>query len=320
MMCAGKSTKRMIFLCLALALGFAPLCGATAARGAAVLPGERLHLRMVAPVENSSGFRVWGGKYYPGDVLAEKMTDYFYRRMKEIPLIEVSRVEGSWPAAWRTDGFSPLDMIVRINLEDFRFKKTDTLGSKVKWDVFLHMYVYNGATKEQVFDSVIEERDERLYPLYNDTLETGPVYWEQFAKSPYWPAICRALDLALDEVVDGYNGYRVVGRIAAKAERVDGSLSVPKKERDKLWHITLGRNDSVRMNDVLIVTRASSVRTIAPETPEMHFPQVVGRVKVIFLKGEDAVVRVVKESKEGPIQLGDAVSIPLAPPRNRSYF
>ena len=40
----------------------------------------------------------------------------------------------------------------------------------------------------------------------------------------------------------------------------------------------------------------------------MHFPQVVGRVKVIFLKGNDAVVRVIKESTDGPIQLGDAIS------------
>ena len=315
-----KATKRDKNLFFALALCLAFFGTVSAAHAIALEPGERFYLRLATPVENNSGFRVWGSKYYPGDVLAEKMTDYFYKRLKEIPRIEASRVDGEMPTTWRTKGFSPYDMIVRINLEDFRYKKTDTLGSKVRWDVFLHMYVYNGATKELVFDSVIEEKDERVYPLYNDTLEVGPIYWEQFAKSPYWPAICKALDMALDEVVEGYNGYRVVGQIVAKAERVDGSLSVPKKERDKMWHITLGRNDTVKMNDVLIVTRASSVRTIDPERPEMHFPQVVGRVKVIFLKGEDAVVRVIKESKDGPIQLGDAISIPLMPPRNRDYF
>jgi hypothetical protein len=53
------------------------------------------------------------------------------------------------------------------------------------------------------------------------------------------------------------------------------------------------------------------VRTIAPETPEMHFPQVVGRVRVIFVKGRDGVVEIIKESKSSPIQLGDALSASL---------
>lgn len=317
---AIKPTKKAAFLCLALTLGFSLLCGPPAARAAALLPGERLHLRLASPVANNSDFRVWGSKYDPGDILSEKMTDYVYRRMRELPLIDVSRVDGTREASLTAKGLSPRDMVVRVNLEDFRYGKTDTLGSRVKWDVSLHMYVYNGATKEPVFDSVIRERDWRLYPLYDDMLETGPIYWERFAKTPHWSAICRALDIALREVVDGYNGYRVVGRIAARAERVDGSLSVPKKEQDRIWHITLGRKDGVRKNDVLSVTRASSVRTITPESPEMHFPQVVGRVKVIFVKGEDAVVIVVEESKDGPIQLGDAVSIPLRRGASGNYF
>jgi hypothetical protein len=53
------------------------------------------------------------------------------------------------------------------------------------------------------------------------------------------------------------------------------------------------------------------VRTIAPETPEMHFPQIVARVRVIFVKDRDAVVVIIKESAEGPVQLGDSVSEPL---------
>lgn len=315
-----RTKGRLNIAGIALAVCLALFVRLPEAGAAALLSGERAGLHLVSPVENNSGFRVWGSKYYPGDVLDEKMTEYFYSRLREIHRVDASLVPGGMQAVRRASGFSPNDVIVRINLEDFRYKKTDTLGSKVQWDIFLHAYVYNASTKELLFDSVIEEKDVRVYPLYNNTLETGPIYWEQFAKSPYWPAIRKALDMAFDEIADGYNGYRAVGQIAAKAERVDGSLSVPKKDQDKLWHITLGRADAVRMDDVLIVTRASAVRTISPETPELHFPQVVGRVKVIFVKGGDAVVRVIKESKDGPIQLGDAVSISLTEPRGRSYF
>ena len=291
-----------------------------AAHAIAIEPGERLHLRLVTPIENNSGFSVWESRYYPGDVLSEKMSDYVFRNMRGIHRVDASRLISFNPNSWETAGFSDNDMVLRINLEEFYYKKKDTFGSKVFWDVTLHTYVYNGATRELMFDSIVRERDERLYPLYQDFLETGPIYWEVFEKSPYWPAIRSALDDALAEVVEGYNGYRVVGQIVAKAERVDGSLSVPKKSQDKLYHINLGRVDSVKVGDILVVTRASSVRTIAPETPEMHFPQIVARVRVIFVKERDAIVMIIKESADAPVQLGDSVSEPLAGRRDGKSF
>jgi hypothetical protein len=274
-------------------------------------PDESFRVGLALPIENNSGYGVWGSRYYPGDVLSEKMEEYFFRRLKQIPRLGAYSVSGTNPAYWSARGFSPRDMIVRINLEQFDYSKKDVLGSKVHWNVVLHMYVYNGATRDLVYESVIEQRDDRIYPLYRDILESKPIYWEDFEKSPYWPAIRRALDDAFDEVVDGYNGYRIVGQIVARAERVDGSLTVPVKKRDKIYHVNIGRNESVKDGDILAVVRSSSVRTIAPETPEMHFPQVVGRVRVLFVKEHDAVVEVVKESASAPIQLGDSVSAPL---------
>lgn len=290
------------------------------AHATALEPGERLNLRIVAPIDNNSGFRVWGSKYYPGDVLAEKMTDHFFRRMREVPRLGVSKVMGSDPEYWASAGYTPSDLVVKVALEQFIYDKKDLIGSKVKWDIALRMHVYNAVTKRVVYETIVREKDERQYVMYNHTLEDKPIYWDEFEKSPYWPAICAALDDAFHEVVDGYNGYRIVGRVVAKAERVDGSLSVPKKKRDKLYHVNIGREDSVREGDILVITRASSVRTVAPETPEMHFPQIVGRVRVIFIKGQDAVVEIIKESTDAPIQLGDALSAPLYGKRGAKYF
>ncbi|MDR1943482.1 MAG: hypothetical protein LBQ19_01535 [Synergistaceae bacterium] len=283
-------------------------------------PGERFHIRLVAPIENNSGFSVWESKYYPGDVLSEKMTDYVFRKMNEVHRVRASRLLMNIPDFWPTEEFSQSDMIVKINLEEFGHKKKDVIGSKVYWDVVLHAYVYNGATRRLLFDSVVEERADRQYIFYNDALDSEPIYWEKFEKTAYWPAIRKALDMALAEVFEGYNGYRVLGRIIAKAERVDGSLTVSKKTADKLYHINLGREDSVKEGDVLTVTRASSVRTVAPDTPEVHFPQVVGRVRVVFVKERDAIVAIIKESSEAPVELGDAVSMPLAGRRDGKGF
>lgn len=309
-------TRFFVFVSLLCAV----LWVSQAAHAAAVSPGERLHMRMVAPVENNTPFRVWGSKYYPGDVLAEKMTDHFFRRLKEVPRMQASKVLGKNPDFWASANYSPSDLVVMVALEQFNYKKKDTISSRVYWDVAVRMQVYNSGSKRLVYETIVREKDERQYVLYNDIMETEPVYWDVFEKSPYWPAICKALDEAFLQVVDGYNGYRVVGQIVAKAERVDGSLSVPKKQRDKLYHVNVGREDSLRVGDLLVVTRASSVRTVAPETPEMHFPQVVGRVRVVFIKGQDAVVEIVKESSEAPIQLGDAVSTPLYGKRDKPYL
>lgn len=299
---------------------FYMLTAKDAAMAVYVEPGDRFTLRLVTPVENNSGRAVWESKYYPSDVLSEKMSDYVFRRMKEIHRIDPIRLMSDIPDFWPVGGFSGKDRIIKISLERFDYLKKDTFGSKVYWDVILHSYVYDGSTRELLFDSVIEESDKRQYVLYQDILDTEPIYWQNFEKSPYWPVIRKALDRALEETVEGYNGYRVVGQIIAKAERVDGSFTVSNRQQDKIYHINLGRQDSVKVGDVLSVIRSSSVRTIAPETPEVHFPQIVGRVRVVFVKDRDAAVEIIKESKDGPIQLGDSVSMPLSGRRDGNDF
>lgn len=307
-------------IAVAIMSAICSLALASAAHAVALEQDERINLRMVTPIPNNTPFRVWGSKYYPGDVLSERMTNHLFQRMREVPRLNISTVHGTNPDRWATTGYTPDDLIVQMSLEQANFKKKDTLGTKAMWDVVIRMYVYNAATKRVVYENVVRENDSRNYVFYNDMMESGPIYWDMFAETPYWSAIRHAIDVAFTEVVDGYNGYRIVGRIVAKAERVDGSLSVKKKDRDKLFHITIGREDSLRVGDILSVTRSSSVRTIAPDATEMHFPQVIGRVKVIFVKGQDAVVQVIKESKEGPIELGDAVSAPLYGERSAKYF
>jgi hypothetical protein len=295
----------MAAFALALAFALSPPAGAVVLEF-----GERVSVGLVTPVPNNTPFRVWGSKYYPGDVLSLKMEEYMLKRMRAVPRVSVASLRGDDPAYWDMPGVSPRDMIIQVALEDLSFRKSDLVGSDFRCDAALRLHIYD-SNRRLLYDTVIERSGSRFYPFYNDILSMKPVYWDAFEKSPCWPVIRGALDEALEDAVGGYNGYRIVGRIVAKAERVDGSLTVPKKIQGKIYHINVGAEDSLRVGDLLAVTRASSVRTIAPETPEMHFPQVVARVRVIFVKGRDGVVEVVKESGDAPVQLGDAISAPL---------
>ena len=308
---AGEKSAAIFFSKVSIILICASVCLMSAAGEAIVLDfGEQVSVGLATPIMNNTGYRVWGSKYYPGDVLPLKMEEYLLKQMRGVPRVSVESLQGDNPDYWAMQGSSDHNVILRLGLEDLRVKKSDVVGSNVRCDVAMRLFVYD-ANHRLLYDTVIERRDSRFYPFYTDILQYDPLYWDTFEKSLCWPIIREALDEALEDAVGGYNGYRIVGRIVAKAERVDGSLTVPKSKRDKLYHINLGIEDSVRVGDILSVTRASSVRTIAPETPEMHFPQVVARVKVIFIKGRDGVVEIIKESKDAPIQLGDALSAPL---------
>ena len=272
--------------------------------------GERVIVGLVTPVENNTGYRVWGSKYYPGDVLPQKMEEYILRRLRTIPRASVASLNGPYPEYWAMNASSPNDLIMQVGLEYMHYRKSDVIGSQVSGNVDLRLQVFN-SNHRLVYDTVIRERGTRYYPFYSTVTEGDHEYWSDFERGPIWAVIRTALDEAINDAITGYNGYRIVGRIVARAERVDGSLTVPRSREDRIFHINLGREDSVRVGDILAVTRASSVRTIAPETPEIHFPQVVARVRVIFVKGSDGVVEIIRESRDAPIQLGDVVSAPL---------
>ena len=149
-------------------------------------PGDRFSLRLVTPIENNSGVSVWDSRYYPGDVLPLKMSDYLFRKMKEIHRVDATRLVSDNPPFWPGQGFSAKDMILKVCLEELTYKKKDTLGSKVYWDIVLHTYVYSGATGDLLFDSIIREKDDRQYVIYTDVLDTEPIYWEKFERTPYW--------------------------------------------------------------------------------------------------------------------------------------
>ena len=103
----------------------------TPALAVAIAPDESFHFRLVDPIENKSDFRVWRNRYDPGDVLSERMTDYFVRRLKETPFISSSLINRRNASSWTTKGFTRYDAVIQINLEDLQISKRDTFGSRM---------------------------------------------------------------------------------------------------------------------------------------------------------------------------------------------
>jgi len=304
--------SRVLVVLASSLLGIA-LWGA-AARADVVDPQVGLRFRLATPIHNLSYFKVWPSRYEPGDALPEHMTFFFQNLLKESPLITATLVDKELGAGWPTHGFTPDDVVLKINLEDAAFTNRNTMGSKMTGRAFVRMTVYRALTKDVLFTTVVKGRETRWNPEYLDILDKQPVLWKDFERTVYWMAIQDALRQAANELLRNYTGYRILGRLTAVATPAEG-LEGTWDRRAKRFHINLGRDDSLKVGDVLAVTRASAARTVDAEEPVMLYPQVVGKVKVVFLQERDGVVQVVSEHKRAPLEPGDALSVPILAPR-----
>ena len=148
--------------------------------------------------------------------------------------------------------------------------------------------------------------------------------WAQFQGSSHWQAIKNAINQAYDESMnqirnviranepdaqllanDNFStSYETVGRILAP------TATSTRKRRDYI--ISLGRFangalDGVKVGEVLDVVRADTYVTVVPSDPVVVLPKVVGKVKVIKVYDDNAIVRVVKDNKSEPVTLKDIV-------------
>ena len=64
---------------------------------------------------------------------------------------------------------------------------------------------------------------------------------------------------------------------------------------------------AVRVGEILDVVRPDTYVTVDPENPIAVLPNRIGQVKVIKVYDQNAVVRVIKDSKKEPITLEDIV-------------
>ncbi|MDR1377185.1 MAG: hypothetical protein LBJ22_06710 [Synergistaceae bacterium] len=143
--------------------------------------------------------------------------------------------------------------------------------------------------------------------------------WQQFSGTSHWQSIKNA-------VKDGYHEAMSHISIALKRndpERYDmgdppfnpfavnvGRIISPtanSKRRRREYVVSIGREDTLKVGDILEVVRSDTYITVDPENPAAVVPASIGKVKVLSVQERTAVVQVIQDNRKEPIQLQDLV-------------
>ncbi len=263
---------------------------------------------VVFPVRNGTDQTVWGSKYYPGDVLPDKLGAFFRQILQDAPLVEVQEgLREPWLSGERRQG----DLAVDLEIYRFEPRRREGLGTKEQGVVSLRMVVYDGATGEERYRTVIDGKATRWTPEFREKTGDAALVWQTFEKSSFWIAFQTAARNARDDIFRGYTGYSVMGRLISP-------MASSTREHPR-YILSLGKFDSLKVGDVLAVGRSDTYITVDAENPVVVMPRLVGKVRVDFLKHREAEVSVVEENKEDPIQLKDLVIAPLFAPRKGTW-
>ena len=316
--------------------------------------GQRRLSVVIFPTINSTGLEIWESKYYPYNVLEQKMSEYFESLYKRSPLVEARVLDEAAMNRWLS-GSRRDDMAVQLEMYSAVLKDKHILGTAETGKVLLRLRVYDSRRAGELAVRNVKGTDKRftldsaedvfwfdaaiaglgapfeggldLFGL-TKTKYTGQkmsrLTWAQFQGSSHWQAIKNSINAAYEESLnqirnvirsnepnaqllanDNFSAtYDTVGRILAP------TADSTRKRRDYI--ISLGRFangalDGVKVGEVLDVVRADTYVTVVPSDPVVVLPKIIGKVKVIKVYDDNAIVRVVKDNRKEPVTLKDIV-------------
>ena len=323
--------------------------------GAANAEQQRRISVVIFPTINSTELEVWESKYYPYNVLEEKMSEYLESLYKTSPLIEARVLDEAAMNRWLSGSRRGDDMAVQLELYSAVMKDKHVVGTSTSGRVLVRIRVFDRAKVKEIavrnvrgksarftldsdedifwFDAAVAglwipfEKGLDLFGLTNSKY-TGQKMsrptWDQFKGTAYWQSIKNAIAQAERESLDQIrNVIRSNEPSAAFAGRDNfsdrdttlGRILAPtatatRKRRDyiiSLGKFANGSLDGVKVGEVLDVIRADTYVTVVPEDPVVVLPKVVGKVKVIKVYEDNAIVRVIKDNRKEPVTLKDLV-------------
>ena len=310
---------------------------------------------VIFPTINNTELEIWGSKFYPYNVLEEKMSQYLESLYKTSPLIEARVLDEAGMNRWLSGSRSGDDMAVQLEMYSAIMKDRHIVGTATSGRVMIRLRVFDRAKVREVsvrnvrgkssrftlddaesifwFDAAVAglgipfENGMDIFGLTNSKYKgqrmSRPT-WDQFKDTAYWQAIKNAIANAHKESLaqvrnvirsnepsaammgrDNFSDqYITVGRILAP------TATATKKKRDyiiSIGRIPNGSSEGVKVGEVLDVIRADTYVTVVPENPVVVLPKVVGKVKVIKVYDDNAIVRVIKDNKKEPVTLKDLV-------------
>lgn len=326
------------FLCLIILLFAANICYADSRRISVV----------IFPAQNSTELQVWESKFYPYDILTQKMNDYLESMFKRSPFIDVRVLDEAGMNRWLSSSRRGDDMAVQIELFSSTMHDRHIIGNYESGKFLIRLKVYDTARAKQIAVKNVKGTDRRFtldsqedlfwfestvrglgrpftegLDLFNLTQgkdkgqKMSRPTWAQFNGTPYWEAIKKAIQEAQSQAMaqirnavrsndptDNFASYQTVGRIISPTK--------DSKRNHRKYIISLGRfakgdQDSVRVGEILDVVRSDTYITVSPEDPVAIIPQSVGKVRVIQVFDDNAIVLVIRSDKKEPVQLNDLV-------------
>ena len=220
----GRLLKKAFLFFLILGCVFIPRMAQTAGRKTIFL----------LPTRNFTEFDIWESKYYPVNVLGQKMTDYLAALLRRDPFTEVRILDEPGAERWFSGARKRGDFAVRMELFSALVKEREALGTYENAQIHLRVHVYDGGSGN-VQDSRIasgkdrrytfDPGDDRLYflnareyPILEvfqtsilneihkdglDLLRLTPQYkgqkmtrptWQQFSSTSHWQAFKNAIE------------------------------------------------------------------------------------------------------------------------------
>lgn len=310
---------------------------------------------VIFPTINSTGLEVWESKFYPYNVLEQKMSNYLEELYKLSPLIEARVLDEAGMNRWLSGTRRGDDVAVQLELYRANLNERHIVGTAQTGRVLIRLRVYDTARVQELAVRTVRGSDRRftldsaedifwidaavtgLGIPFENGLDlfglTGQSYkgqkmsrptWDQFKNTSYWQAMKNAINEAYKQSMsqvtnairsnepnsellanDNFSSsYVTIGRILAP------TATSTRKRRDYI--ISLGSQaqgalDAVRVGEILDVIRSDTYVTVVPDNPVVVLPKVIGKVKVIKVYEQNAVVRVVRDNKSEPITLKDLV-------------
>ncbi|MBR0150326.1 MAG: hypothetical protein IJP89_03075 [Synergistaceae bacterium] len=310
---------------------------------------------VIFPTINSTELEVWQSKFYPYNVLEQKMSEYLESLYKTSPLIEARVLDEAGMNRWLSGSRRGDDMAVQLELYSAIMKDKHFIGTATTGRALVRIRIYDRAKVQELAVHNVRgksgrftlDSDEDIFLLdavaaemsfpfeygldlfgltqskYKGQQMSRPT-WDQFKGTAYWQSLKNAIVQAHRESLEQVRNvirsnepgsaltasdnfmdkYRTIGRILAptatsKRNRRDYIISLGKFAKGSL--------DGVRVGEVLDVIRADTYVTVVPEDPVVVLPKVVGKVKVIKVYDDNAIVRVIKDNKKEPVTLKDIV-------------
>ena len=338
--------KRVAWVALSLLV-----MGAVVRADAHSLPSDERRLSIaVFPTENFTDVQVWESKYYPYNVLEQRMTEYLVSLLNDSTRIDVTILDENGMNRWLNQSAHAEDMAVQMELYGAILKEREILGKVDTGRVKLRVKIYDAAGEPYATRKAsgkdtrytFDPGDDKLFWL-NATVLSLPVpfedgldllgltktpykgqqmsrpTWYQFSGTSHWQAIKNAVKDAYEETMAHVSGAMkhnepglyddgalAFSPYAMNVGRIISPTSDSTRRRRK-YIISMGREDALRVGDVLDVVRSDTYVTVDPENPVAVIPSSIGKVRVTELQERTAVVQVIKDNKKEPIQLTDLV-------------